>query len=563
MSAPRCGPRQRTAPSSPSRRWRRSADLLEAQPPHRSSHVDSAMSAARSLAELRRQRDQEPSHAAGAYSRAGRRAAPRGDRRLACSLAGHQPELFHPGVWVKNFALPASPGQHGAVPLNLSSITTPSRRTACGRLPLPLPTSAAPSARPSVLRPRPPAKSPYEERAVRDEALFATLPGRSRTRVGVGLRADAAGVLGGGSTRNADRNAPAAGRAASRGASPRTASGAGAVTTWRCRSAACARRGRSPVSRSTCWPTCRASTPSTTPASTTTAAVTASAAATIPLPTWPRRRLAGSAVLGLADGEAPAGSGCSCGRRRRIGCCDRGHDARPDLAGAIWPSLACDLRAERSRSAPAPDDDAVRPAVRGRPVRPRHRRRQVRRADRRDHPPLLRLEPPGFLVLSGTLRLPLPTYPTVADDLHRLTTLLRDMEFNPQRYLARDDRTAELLDRRGSGSSAPPTTPAGRLEKRRAIRQINEELGAFFLDRRQELESQRDQSAEELRANTLLRRRRLGISAVSGVEVAGVPDTIRLVGSPAVNGGPTPLRGKARERASIPCQPPSCRPTSS
>ena len=34
-------------------------------------------------------------------------------------LAGHQPELFHPGVWVKNFALNGLARRHGATPLNL------------------------------------------------------------------------------------------------------------------------------------------------------------------------------------------------------------------------------------------------------------------------------------------------------------------------------------------------------------------------------------------------------------------------------------------------------------
>jgi hypothetical protein len=34
-------------------------------------------------------------------------------------MAGHQPELFHPGVWVKNFALNGIARRHGRIPLNL------------------------------------------------------------------------------------------------------------------------------------------------------------------------------------------------------------------------------------------------------------------------------------------------------------------------------------------------------------------------------------------------------------------------------------------------------------
>src|SRR4029077_11022235 len=34
-------------------------------------------------------------------------------------VAGHQPDLFHPGVWIKNFALNGLAKSYGATPLNL------------------------------------------------------------------------------------------------------------------------------------------------------------------------------------------------------------------------------------------------------------------------------------------------------------------------------------------------------------------------------------------------------------------------------------------------------------
>src|SRR5439155_13817432 len=34
-------------------------------------------------------------------------------------MAGHQPDLFHPGVWIKNFALSGLAKKHGLVPVNL------------------------------------------------------------------------------------------------------------------------------------------------------------------------------------------------------------------------------------------------------------------------------------------------------------------------------------------------------------------------------------------------------------------------------------------------------------
>ncbi|MFN9917551.1 MAG: hypothetical protein ACK53L_33510, partial [Pirellulaceae bacterium] len=42
---------------------------------------------------------------------------PLADRPLI--LSGHQPELFHPGVWFKNFLLSSLAARHQAVALNI------------------------------------------------------------------------------------------------------------------------------------------------------------------------------------------------------------------------------------------------------------------------------------------------------------------------------------------------------------------------------------------------------------------------------------------------------------
>lgn len=87
-------------------------------------------------------------------------------------VAGHQPELFHPGVWFKNFALSALAREHGAMPLNLvvdTDLAKPSllHIPADGKL-VRIPYDA------STL------ETPYEERQVHEEALFADLPNRVR-----------------------------------------------------------------------------------------------------------------------------------------------------------------------------------------------------------------------------------------------------------------------------------------------------------------------------------------------------------------------------------------------
>ena len=41
------------------------------------------------------------------------------DNTLPLLVSGHQPELFHPGVWIKNFALHSISKKHSLTPLNL------------------------------------------------------------------------------------------------------------------------------------------------------------------------------------------------------------------------------------------------------------------------------------------------------------------------------------------------------------------------------------------------------------------------------------------------------------
>jgi hypothetical protein len=89
-------------------------------------------------------------------------------------LAGHQPELFHPGVWIKNFALNRLARRTGATPINLivdndavkaTSLHVPALADGPARL-LFLPFDHGVS------------DVPYEERPVLDEAFFESFPDR-------------------------------------------------------------------------------------------------------------------------------------------------------------------------------------------------------------------------------------------------------------------------------------------------------------------------------------------------------------------------------------------------
>lgn len=91
------------------------------------------------------------------------------DPRAPILFAGHQPELFHPGVWLKNFALGRWAAEHGGLGINLI-IDADDVRTTDVRVP----TGAVDAPRVESIPydlPLPP--QPYEERKVRDRATFA------------------------------------------------------------------------------------------------------------------------------------------------------------------------------------------------------------------------------------------------------------------------------------------------------------------------------------------------------------------------------------------------------
>jgi hypothetical protein len=93
-------------------------------------------------------------------------------------VAGHQPELFHPGVWVKNFALQGLAHRHGAAALNLV-VDNDTVKTTAVWVPTPPP---QPGQRPQLrLVPfdRWTGESPYEERTIADQELFAGFAARA------------------------------------------------------------------------------------------------------------------------------------------------------------------------------------------------------------------------------------------------------------------------------------------------------------------------------------------------------------------------------------------------
>jgi hypothetical protein len=84
-------------------------------------------------------------------------------------LAGHQPQLFHPGVWLKNFALGELARLHGAVGVNLvidsDTLKTPKLRVPGGSVGRPHVTEIRLDESGPIV--------PYEERSIRNRQAFA------------------------------------------------------------------------------------------------------------------------------------------------------------------------------------------------------------------------------------------------------------------------------------------------------------------------------------------------------------------------------------------------------
>ncbi len=84
-------------------------------------------------------------------------------------LAGHQPDLFHPGVWCKNFALSRLAEKNGATAINLLIDSDAVKKT---RVRTPGGTLESPTLTPVAFDDLPPANVAYEEYSIANRELF-------------------------------------------------------------------------------------------------------------------------------------------------------------------------------------------------------------------------------------------------------------------------------------------------------------------------------------------------------------------------------------------------------
>lgn len=119
------------------------------------------------------------------------------------------------------------------------------------------------------------------------------------------------------------------------------------------------------------------------------------------------------------------------------------------------------------------------------------------------------IEPPEYLTLSMTLWLGLPTEPADPDQLAWLDHDLRDLTFNPDRHLLPpvSDEQKQLIEAKKQAIAGPQDTHRQRADRYFAIRRINEALSALVADQKAPLQHQRAHLAHILQQQNLARGR--------------------------------------------------------
>jgi hypothetical protein len=115
-------------------------------------------------------------------------------------------------------------------------------------------------------------------------------------------------------------------------------------------------------------------------------------------------------------------------------------------------------------------------------------------------------EPPGFLVLSATRWLPLPAYPVQAEDCRRLLRLARDLRYNPERFLQPGQLAGLVAEKRALLAQAPGSHRDGR-RRFRKLRALTEQLHEPLAERERQARRDLCRCERQMRANALLRRR--------------------------------------------------------
>jgi hypothetical protein len=119
------------------------------------------------------------------------------------------------------------------------------------------------------------------------------------------------------------------------------------------------------------------------------------------------------------------------------------------------------------------------------------------------------IEPPGFLTMSMTLWLGLPSDATTAEDLLALEHRLRDLRFNPDRYIGEpfSEEIRSLIRAKHEAIASSRLSRHERVERCRAIRRCNEALQPWVGAMRDGLVESQARMRHRLRSNRIARNR--------------------------------------------------------
>ena len=386
-------------------------------------------------------------------------------------ITGHQPELAHPGVWVKNFALNGLARKVGGVPLNLI-VDNDTLKSASLRFPVFQRGEPGSAHLEAVPFDRFDGEVPYEDRRVLYAGLFASLPDRARPIT------DDWGY-----------------EPLFRREWPDGDLGAGTVGEW-----FTALR----VRRENEW-----------------------GCYNLELPV---SRLAGTEAFVRFTGHILGDLrrfrevyNAAIRDYRRVNHVRSKYHPAPDLAPGEAPFWERTSNGRRKPASAESDPRSLRPRALTLTLFARvclgdffihgiggGKYDEVTDAIIRDY---FGIDPPAYQVLSATLHLPLPTLPATDADVKRADRLVRDLHWNPQRHLSEANQTrpevVELARGRERVVAAEP--PAGdhaaRREWFRRLQQLTEQLRPFVFKQVAPAMANLTRTRVEAAANAALCRR--------------------------------------------------------
>jgi hypothetical protein len=119
------------------------------------------------------------------------------------------------------------------------------------------------------------------------------------------------------------------------------------------------------------------------------------------------------------------------------------------------------------------------------------------------------VEPPAYQVLSATLHLPLAGFASTPEDLSRAEHRVRDLHWNPQAYILNDTMEMAIVRRKRVLIDSEPAhgDHAARREWFRSLSRVTEQLRRYVVDRANEANEHLQRIKSEVAANAILQRR--------------------------------------------------------